>query len=156
MRCNLNDITFVHNLLTDNSILPYIIEDGFTDKMKNEMAYTLLNNKNIYVLSPSINSIFVLVPHNFTTCVGHVNILPKGRGCKGIKDEKKAIDWIFTNTKYQKIIGWTPESYKHVIRFHKLCGFKYEGCNQSCVLKDGELQNEVLLGITKGNWIKEK
>ena len=154
MRCSIEDIDLVSSILTDDSVFPWIIDDGFDPLTKGKMAEILLSNPSIYVLSPNPYSVFVLTPRNAVTYDGHVNVLPAGRGKMALLAERAGISWMFENTPCQKIQGWTPAHYKHVLEYHIRVGFKEEGISRKSWLSGGKLYDEILFGIIKTDWMK--
>ena len=62
---------------------------------------------------------------------------------------RAALQWILDETDVAKIIAWVPEIYPNVRNFAVSQGFQVEGINRKSYLKNGELHDQWLFGITR-------
>lgn len=56
---------------------------------------------------------------------------------------------IFLNTDYQKVTAQIPICYKQVFNFAKKMGFKLEGINRQSAIKQGQILDQWMIGITR-------
>jgi len=96
----------------------------------------------------------VRVDHvNGVCCMVHIAALPNLWG--RTKDfAKEALDWGFRNTGYMKVLAMVPVFNLLAIRLCKASGFKVEGHAKKSFLKNWELHNQILFGLTKSDFYK--
>ena len=152
MRLGIKDIDLVIKIMGDSSVYSYITDDSCPESFTPEMAETILNNPNDYVLSPNEYTIGLMTKENLVTYWVHTNILPEGRGKIAIKAALKGIKWMFDNTPCLKLNSWVPVFNRPAAVFAKQCGFKKEGLSEKSFMKNGKLYNQILFGLTKENW----
>jgi hypothetical protein len=144
---SLNDLEFVQNILTHESIYENISDD--MECNKDILAETALSNGNMLLISPNEFTIFLLSRINLITVEVHTCILPEGRGDIGIKAGKESIRWVFENTGYKKIISWVPSFNKQASLYAIECGFRREGVCKNSFQKDNIIFDMILYGIEK-------
>lgn len=85
---------------------------------------------------------------NNVTWQAHTNIRPEwwGKGV-GLPASKTGLDKIIEDTGARKVIAIIPETSPHVLRLAKELGFSEEGRRLKSWQKDGELYDEVYLGL---------
>ena len=94
--------------------------------------------------------LYCLHPHNKVTLEIHAFILPEHRKEQSIKTGKEILKWIYKECEqYKKIIAQIPALYPNVKKFCLKQGFQLEGINRLSHLKNGELVDQWLLGITR-------
>ena len=86
---------------------------------------------------------------NAVTLEIHAQVLPEFRKEHSTESGTKVLKWILDNTECQKVIAQIPAIYPNVKRFTESFGFQVEGENRMSYLKNGELHNQWLLGITR-------
>lgn len=153
MRCTINNLNQVNRVLKDKSIYPFITDDGSLT-VDEFTAAPFLQNKHCFVLAPNEYSIFMFTPVNGFTCEIHANVVPEGRGDKAVKACSDAINWIFDNTRYEKIISYIPVICPNVIKFTTKVGFRQEGLITKSWKKNGRLHDQVMICSTKEEWEK--
>ena len=80
----------------------------------------------------------------------HAQILPEHRKMHSKESGRLALKWIIDNEpQYQKVIANIPTLFPNVIKFTMNCCFQYEGTNRLAYLKNDELHDIIMLGITK-------
>jgi len=155
MRCTIDDLYRVDRVLKHDSIYPFISDDNSlsVDEFTTE---GILKNDNVYVLSPDEYTVFIAFPFNSVTYDIHVNMVaPEGRGKNAEVTTRMMLEYMFTETPCQKLISVIPFSCENVLLFALKMGMKLEGIIKKSYLKNGELQDQRLLGMTKEYWIKE-
>ena len=79
----------------------------------------------------------------------HAHVLPKYRAKYSQATGTTVLQWIIDETKYEKVIAVIPTIYENVKRFTCSFGFKEEGVNRHSYMKNGEIVDQWLLGITR-------
>lgn len=115
----------------DLSIFPYVPLP--------EHCYLTNDGQNAAVRVDKLNGI---------TCMVHIGTLPEMRG-QTVAFAKEGIAWVFKNTAYVKIVSLAPEFNRAAIVFGKRCGFKIEGKITKSFIKNWELYDQVILGLSK-------
>jgi RimJ/RimL family protein N-acetyltransferase len=99
--------------------------------------------------------LYVLHAKNCVTLEIHTGILHEYRKEYSRESIRETLRWVVDNVpEYQKIIAWVPTIYPNVKNFALRNGFRVEGVNRNSFLKNGEIHDQWLLGITKDG-IKE-
>lgn len=84
----------------------------------------------------------------------HVNYLPEHWG-EGLSQYSiEAIQWMFDNTRCQKIIALSPDCYPEVVKHALKCGFKEEGYLTDSIVINGERMGQTILGV--GLWAQQQ
>ena len=87
--------------------------------------------------------------NSFACCQGHVNYLPQYWGEPLYEYTKIAIEWMFDNTDYIKIVALIPDYYRFVLKHALAAGMKKEGYIANSVISNGKVDNMTLVGIDK-------
>lgn len=87
--------------------------------------------------------------HNSVTVQIHAHVISAHRKQYSYETGMAALQWIIDNTEYQKVVAIIPTIYENVKRFTCSFGFQEEGINRQSYLKNGELVDQYLLGITR-------
>lgn len=148
MRCFSEDLPHIKNVLQHPSVYPHTINDSLP-KVPPESFGEIFINDAIYVLAPNKWSVFIFIPFSVYLYHAHIAVLPEGRGRAGIRAGKAATSWMFQNTPCLKIMGFTSVKNKPALSFSRCCGYNEEGVLTKSILKDGELHDQIIFGITK-------
>ena len=94
---------------------------------------------------------FVLAsPLSNTMADVHVMIRPEYWGWAGnVELGKLAVQWLWDNTTYKKLVACIPVSDKQVFRYACRVGFKREGVNRASFLRNGELLDQYYMGLQR-------
>lgn len=92
--------------------------------------------------------VYMIHPHNSTTCEIHTCLFPEARGRIAKLAIVEALDWIFSNTGFLKIITHVPETNPLAYAYAKRSGFKDEGINRKSIRIEGKLIDQFTLGLT--------
>jgi RimJ/RimL family protein N-acetyltransferase len=153
IRCTMSHYDMVYEILTDPSVFDWISDDGSRLSDMDLLVEAYLSNDRIYVLMPNDLSVFLAVPTNFVTYEIHTNILPEGRGKMAVLAANECTEWMFRNTPCMKLSTWVPENNRKAKMFALLCGMRVEGNSRLSFLKDGKLQDQFLMGLTREDWL---
>lgn len=99
--------------------------------------------------SETFMGLWVVDRRNAVTIEVHICFLPLAAGSKGLEVAKAGADWVWANTDFVRIVTSVPVFNNLAIRFAERIGMQRYGENQSSFLKDGELHNEILLGLSR-------
>lgn len=82
----------------------------------------------------------------------HTCLMPRIWGRKAAAAAQLLLAWAFTETVCQKMVTNVPGYNRVALRFAEAGGMQREGINRASFLRDGELIDQVMLGITKQEW----
>lgn len=97
--------------------------------------------------------VFLVHAHNSVCYEMHTSILPQAWGSKASKAAKMLLDWAFNGTPCRKMITAVPKYNRAALRFAKAGGMIPEGVNRKSFLHEGELIDQIMLGITRQEWL---
>ena len=87
---------------------------------------------------------------NVIQCQIHAHVFPEHRKKHSYETGVLALKWLYDNEpSYQKLIAIIPVIYENVKKFTCQFGFQVEGINRMSYLKNGEIVDQYLLGITR-------
>lgn len=96
-----------------------------------------------------IKGLFLLVPQNAITAEIHTCLLLRGK--PAFQAGELLLEYLFS--KYRKAISYTPSINKKALLYALRLGFKKEGILTQSFLKNGELLDQTLVGLTKGEYL---
>lgn len=151
-RATKDDVEFIKMVYTEKDILPLISDDGNSEIKDIELEAVIMASP-IYTLIPSLDGIrigvFLLHPWNFITYELHTVILPAYRGEFAVEAARLMGKFMFTETPCRKMVTHVPKSNYPAKVLAKKCGMILEGINRYSYLKNGQLHDQYLFGITK-------
>lgn len=92
--------------------------------------------------------IFGLVPHNSVLAELHTALLPSMWG-DAAEIGRQFIAWVFSVTRFQRLIGAIPEFNRLALRMAKSSGMTEYGVNPASFLKYGTLHSLIMVGVSK-------
>jgi len=146
----ITDREIVESFVFDDDLWERSSEDGSPKEISDlylyapQCYYLLVNHGG--------SNVGLMVCHEGMSKVVEVHIKVKN------KDRKQhakmvgfiCLKWLMMNTEYNKVITWVPSIYPHVRNFCKRkFGFTEEGCNRRSFLKNGEMIDMFLYGLTR-------
>lgn len=137
------DLNKIIKVLKDPEIFDRISEDGPTSD-------TWLPSMDEAIFLSDAEGVGVVIYHaiNSVTVEGHIQILSQHRD-KAAEFSEQALQWLWDNTKFEKIIVQIPEIYPDVVKFVQKFGFSFEGVNKLSHRKNGRLHDQYYLGLIK-------
>lgn len=93
--------------------------------------------------------LWVCVRQNGVTVEVHTCLLPCAAGSKGREAANFFREWLWSNTEFKRIETAVPVSNTVAIRFAKRAGMVQYAVRPKSFLKNGKLEDEVLLGVSK-------
>jgi RimJ/RimL family protein N-acetyltransferase len=105
-----------------------------------------------YVLARDGNELlglWVLHPQNFICWEIHTCLLPTSWGPRGLQAAKELTDWIWINTPCRRVVTNVPDYNRLALRFAKEAGMEQFGINKKSLQKNGQLHDQIMLGVSK-------
>jgi len=142
------DYAFIRACATDPLTRPWLVDDLHADvpdspdiPFDSALWLQVLDNgerKGVFAV------------HEFrSVCVEiHTVLLPIARG-NAVFYGRAVLKWLFTNTKAQRVITQVPSNNRLALRMARQCGMTEFGMNPKSYLKNGELLDVILLGISR-------
>lgn len=146
----INDADLIKSIITDPELWERLKEDGInTDDYE-----PILGFGDLYLgayVDDLLIGLFSYHKQNGSTISIHANILQKYRKQYAKEAGRLAIAYFAfdTHDTIQKLIAEIPVIYKDVYHFSLNNGLIKEGINRKSILKNGELVDTYMLGITK-------
>ena len=119
-----------------------------------DIVVTVLRDPNWIVLKPYKDTLFLFKSLNMITYEMHVAIIKGPARKRGRESAVEAVRWLWLNTDAQKIVSWIPEYNVSALMYAKVCGMVKEGTLKDAYLKDGQLHNLEVIGMTKNEYIE--
>lgn len=138
------DYDAIKRIFKDKGIFDLLTDDGTPEDFELPEGLT-------YLLSNDGDGVVMLVPRNSIEIEAHIAILPKAKN-RAFYYGKRAIEWVFS-TNCQKITVMIPFTNQQVHKYCLKLGFQTEGINRMSFLKNGQLQDQWLMGLTKEEWL---
>lgn len=144
---HLNDLDLINRLILDAAVNDDISDDASKNHEIQQLPHTF-ECLGIYQ-DEEIKGLFMLVPQNAVTVEIHTCLLLRGK--EAFQAGQLLLDYLFS--KYQKAISYTPSTNKKALFYALRLGFKKEGVLTQSFLKNGELLDQTLVGLTKGEYL---
>ena len=141
VRCT--DAEDIERIVNHSEVYKWVAEDCSPKPYEAVMHSSL-----IYLTDETKAGIIRLDPLSEVCCRAHIALLPDMWG-EGRNFVKEAMKWGVVNTRYVKVVAIIPVFNIRTIKLVENCGFKKEGLITKSFLKDWELHDQILYGITK-------
>lgn len=82
----------------------------------------------------------------------HTCLLPRIWGAGSADAARLLIGHVFNQLGAKKLVTNVPASNRPALRFAKASGLQVEGINRASYLKNGVMQDQIMLGITDKEW----
>lgn len=142
------DYDLIQAIIQDPRIYDRLSDDG---SPKREDFRPIESDQLIYLMVRDDRplGLFMFVPQNAICIEVHTCLLPESWGSKAKEAGKRAGEWIFTNTPFRRIVTNVPRYNRLALRFAEQCGMTTFGVNPKSYLKNGELHDQIMLGMSK-------
>ena len=139
----------VRSILWNDKIWPHIHEDGQEkcDPIDHEGFNWML------VTDDDIAGVFLVHAKNTYCYEMHTCLLPKTWGAKAAKFAQILAGWAFNETRCKKLVTNVPAYNRAALRFARQGGMVQEGINRKSYLKNGKMIDQIMMGITKEEWL---
>lgn len=144
---SLNDLDLINRVILDAAVNDDISDDATKNHELQHLPHAF-ECLGIYQ-DEEIRGLFMLVPHNAVTAEIHTCLLLRGK--EAFQAGQLLLDYLFSN--YQKAISYTPSTNKKALFYALRLGFKKEGVLTQSFLKNGMLVDQVVVGLTKGEYL---
>lgn len=145
------DWQVVVDILTHPSVLPHVSDDsGF------KLDVPLISENLYWILihdGDELLGMFLAHPQNMVTYEVHTCLLPNAYRGRSKQAAESSLQWMFDNTSCLKITTNVPEYNKLALRFARLVGLQNEGINRKSYMKNKQLMDQYVLGITKEEFL---
>ncbi len=122
-------------------------EDGIT---KEEFDPDVENDVwLVFFTSDKIIGCYLVEPKNSVMIEVHPNIIPKYRKKYTKETGIVFFKWVLSDKRIKKLISYIPVIYPNVRDFCLDFGLKHEGINRLSTIKNGELHDQWMMGITR-------
>ena len=143
------DMGLVGSIVAHPAIWPHIHDDAtaeFQPIPDHEAMHWMLVDDG----APA--GVFLVHAHNTVCYEMHTCLLPRTWGQQAKDAAQMLLRWAFEDTDCQKMITTVPAYNRPALRFAKAGGMSQEGINRASFMRNGELIDQIMLGITKQEW----
>lgn len=143
------DMELVGSIVSDPAIWPHIHDDStpeFTPIPDLEGTHWMLVDDG----APA--GVFLVHAHSMYCYEMHTCLLPRTWGTQAAEAAQLLLKWAFEETDCLKMITAVPVYNRAALRFAKAGGMTQEGVNRKSFMRNGELIDQIMLGITKQEW----
>lgn len=145
----LYDMQVIADTITHPRIYPHVSDDLAPPRE----SFVPCDHPSVYYLGAwdqqEYLGLWMFAPQNSICWDVHTCLLPTAWGKRAAEATKGAASWIFANTECQRIITTVPATNALALRLAKLAGLTQFGVNERSFLKNGQLLDQILLGISK-------
>jgi RimJ/RimL family protein N-acetyltransferase len=92
---------------------------------------------------------FLLVPHSPVLWDIHTALLPSAWGARARAAAEGIVAWLWENTEAARLITAVPTQNRLALRFAQRAGMTEYGRNPRCYRKRGQLEDLILLGLSR-------
>lgn len=137
------DIEDIERIINHPQVTGWLKDDLSPDEVT-----PVIHESILYLMDENKHGVLRVDPLNGISCCVHIAALPEMWG-KTHEFVDSSIQWIKKNTFYQKAIAMIPRYNKLSIRLAKAVGMKHEGTITKAFLKDWELHDLLIFGLSK-------
>jgi len=142
------DMALVAAIMGHPAIWPHIHEDG-TD------APAPVDHDELHWLLVSDGQpagVFLVHAVRASCFEVHTCLLPRLKGAGAAQAARLLIAHVFGTIGARKLITNVPASNRPALRFAKASGLQIEGINRASFLRNGVMEDQIMLGITDKEW----
>lgn len=143
-----HDMEVVKAIMAHPSIWPHIHEDGVDapDPLDHEGFHWLLVDDG----KPA--GVFLAHAKTSVCYEVHTCLLPRTWGRVAATAARMLLMYLFDVVGVEKVVTNVPAYNRPALRFAKSAGMQIEGTNRASFLRNGELIDQIMLGITHKEW----
>jgi len=131
---------------------PVIAETFVDDTPFNINEYEPNISEHLYLLiykNNTVIGVMICTEINLITLTLHIQILPEHRGKTAFKGAMKCLEWIWSKTRFLKVVAIIPTKYPNVINFTSKCGLEVEGISKDSFQKNNIIYDQVYMGLSR-------
>lgn len=144
-----NDMKLVKEIMTNEKIFDKLTDDGCD-------SFEPVDTESLWWLAvydgEEVGGVYFLHPLNSVCYEMHTCLLPSLWGSKANAAAQKLLEYAFNVMKARKVVTNVPECNRLALKYATRNGMKVEGVNRESFLKNGRLENQIMLGITLKEW----
>lgn len=143
-----HDLALVKQVLTHPKIWPHITDDGcgapgdFEPVDHPGFWYVVVENG-------TLQGMFTFQKQNAVCWEVHTCLLPSAWGKMSREATHGVREWVWANSDCQRIVTSVPAYNRLALRLAKASGMSEYGTNHKAFLRDGELHDLILLGVSR-------
>ncbi len=145
-----HDMGAVREILAHPRIWPHIHEDGIEEPVAIDhpsMVWLMVSDD-----APA--GVFLVHQRSMNCWEMHTCLLPRIWGDGANQAARLLLAHLFGEMGVAKVVTNVPAHNRAALRFAKAHGLSIEGNNRASYLRNGVLEDQIMLGITRGEWIK--
>jgi RimJ/RimL family protein N-acetyltransferase len=139
------DVSLIRRTITHPRIWPHVVDDGADLKTFKPWPgfYLAVCDGEEYL------GLFLLAAHGAVVVEVHTLLLPTAWGPRAAQAARLLIAWVWQHTKAERLVTAVPACNTLAHRYALRAGMTPYGKNPKGWLKDGQLDDVVLLGISR-------
>lgn len=145
-----HDMATVRQIVTHPAIWPHAHEDGMTDAWEPEDSEAMMW---VLVTDPHPIGVFLVHPRGVQCLEMHTCLLPIAWGPTAAHAAQLLLKWAFQSGNCRKMVTSVPAYNRAALRFAKAGGMTQEGINRASYLHNGEMVDQIMLGVTREEWL---
>jgi len=148
-----HDYELIRRILTHPRIYPFISDDGsppadqYQPVEHEAMWYVIVRDTHESGV-PDLLGCWVFAPENSICWEVHTALLPCAWGERGQIAASMLPAWVWSNTPCRRIITNVPSNNRLALHFAMRAGMTIYGTNERSFLKNGQLLDQICLGIS--------
>jgi hypothetical protein len=142
------DWDLIRSIVTHPSILPHLQDDFAKDKPWEPIDHPTVHYRLIKD-GDEVIGLFIVCTVSPILWLIHQMFLPCAYGFRSKRAGREFAEWGWKNTEVQRVIGEIVESNTLALRYAKQAGWIEYGRNPKAMMKDGRLQDIVLVGMSR-------
>lgn len=145
------DMALVERIVWHPAIWPHVHDDGAED-------WAPADHDGIWWMLVTMGDsapagVFMVHQANSYCCEMHTCLLPQMWGTEAARAAQMLLRWAFMETECRKMITNVPAYNRAAFRFAKAGGMQQEGINRASFMRNGQMIDQIMLGITKEEWL---
>lgn len=146
-----HDMALVESIMRHPSIWPHVHDDGAEDwqPFDHDAIYWMLVTRS----NGESGGVFMVHQANSYCYEMHTCLLPCAWGTEASKAAQILLGWAFKETECRKMVTNVPAYNRAAFRFAKAGGMQQEGINRASFMRNGQMIDQIMLGITKEEWL---
>lgn len=143
------DYELVRRIITHPKVYRWMVSD---DAVSADEYRAVEDEAVIYLLckeGAEPLGLFMLIPQTSVCVQVHVCLLPWARNGMAVECYRRGIAWLWDNTGFEKVIGFTPAYNFAALKTAEAAGLERIGVITKSLKKFGKLQDQVVMAISK-------
>ena len=144
-----HDMPLVAAIMGPPAIWPHIHEDG----LEEPAPLDLDGFHWLLVADDAPAGVFLAYPRGAACWEVHTCLLPRTWGGGAAHAARLLLAHLFNTIGCDKVVTNVPAYNRAALRFAKASGMRAEGTNTASFLRNGVLEDQIMLGITRKEWL---